>query len=276
MPVHVSEPAVQSVDRAITVLEILARRGDAGVTEIAVELGVHKSTAFRLVSVLEARGLVDQNSDRGKYRLGLGVLRLAGATAARFDVTQQARPVIEALARDLDETINIAILSGHDALYLDQVAGSSALQLHNWVGRRIPLHCTSNGKALIAHLPEWQQRELLVEPLTRFTEATVTDVDDVLAELAQVREDGYATAFEEFELGLVAVASPIRDLSGNVVASMSASGPVFRLPRGRLPELGAAVRAAAGEVSRLLGGGAGPATVGTPARARGEVEADRR
>ncbi len=251
-----SEPAVQSVDRAITVLEILARRGDAGVTEIAGELGVHKSTAFRLVSVLEARGLVDQNSERGKYRLGLGVLRLAGATAARFDVTQQARPVIEALARELDETINIAILSGHDALYLDQVAGTSALQLHNWVGRRIPLHCTSNGKALIAHLPERRQRELLVEPLPRFTEATLTEVDDVLAELVQVREQGYAVAFEEFELGLVAVAAPIRDLSGNVVASMSASGPVFRLPRGRLPELGEAVRVGAAEVSRRLGSAA--------------------
>jgi DNA-binding IclR family transcriptional regulator len=253
----VSEPAVQSVDRAITVLEILARRGDAGVTEIAVELGVHKSTAFRLVSVLEARGLVDQNSERGKYRLGLGVLRLAGATAARFDVTQQARPVIEALARELDETINIAILSGHDALYLDQVAGSSALQLHNWVGRRMPLHCTSNGKALIAHLPERRQVELLEEPLTRYTDTTVTDLGALMDELAEVRETGYATAFEEFELGLVAAAAPIRDLSGNVVSSLSASGPVFRLPRERLPELGAAVRAAAGEVSRRLGSSVG-------------------
>src|SRR5262249_8289979 len=161
---------------------------------------------FRLVSVLEARGLVEQNAERGKYRLGLGVLRLAGATTARFDVTRQGRPVIEELARDVDETINLAILSGHDALYLDQVAGSSALQLHNWVGRRIPLHCTSNGKVLIAYLPEHRQLELLDSPLTRFTDNTVTDVDVLLADLAVVRERGYATAFEEFELGLVAVA----------------------------------------------------------------------
>ena len=84
----------------------------------------------------------------------------------------------------------------------------------------------------------------------------MTDVDEVLAELATVREQGYATAFEEFELGLVAVAAPIRDLSGNVVASMSASGPVFRLPRTRLPELGEAVRVAAAEVSRRLGSAA--------------------
>jgi DNA-binding IclR family transcriptional regulator len=237
----------------VTVLEILARRGEAGVTEIALELGVHKSTAFRLVSVLEARGLVEQNAERGKYRLGLGVLRLAGATTARFDVTRQGRPVIEELARDVDETINLAILSGHDALYLDQVAGSSALQLHNWVGRRIPLHCTSNGKVLIAYLPEHRQLELLDSPLTRFTDNTVTDVDVLLADLAVVRERGYATAFEEFELGLVAVAAPIRDLTGNVVASLSASGPVFRIPPERVPELAEATRGAADEVSRRLG-----------------------
>ena len=182
--------AVQSVDRAITVLEILARRGETGVTEIAVELGVHKSTAFRLVSVLESRGLVEQHADRGKYRLGLGLVRLAGATTARLDLTQQGRPVCEALARQVGETINIAILSGHDALYMDQVAGTSALQMHNWVGQRIPLHCTSNGKALIAFLSEARQRDLLVEPLVRFTDTTITDVDLLMKELADVREKG--------------------------------------------------------------------------------------
>jgi DNA-binding IclR family transcriptional regulator len=248
--------AVQSVDRAITVLEILARRGEAGVTELAGELGVHKSTAFRLVSVLESRGLVEQHSERGKYRLGLGLVRLAGATTARLDLTQQGRTVIEALAREVGETMNITILSGHDALYIDQVAGTSALQTHNWVGQLVPLHCTSNGKALIAFLPEARQRELLVEPLRRFTEATVTSVDDLLKELSKVRELGYATAFEELEQGLIAVAAPIRDMSGNVVASLSASGPVFRIPPDRVPVLGAAVRAGADEVSRRMGSSA--------------------
>jgi DNA-binding IclR family transcriptional regulator len=248
-----SGAAVQSVDRAITVLEILARRGEVGVTDLAAELGVHKSTAFRLVSVLESRGLVEQHSERGRYRLGLGLVRLAGATTARLDLTQQGRTVIEALAREVGETMNITILSGNDALYIDQVAGTSALQMHNWVGQLVPLHCTSNGKALMAWLPEERQRELLVEPLARFTDATVTDVDDLLKELVQVRERGYATAFEELEQGLIAVAAPIRDMRGNVVASLSASGPVFRLPAERIPALGASVRAGAEEVSRRMG-----------------------
>ncbi|MEO6820960.1 MAG: IclR family transcriptional regulator [Candidatus Nanopelagicales bacterium] len=252
-PAPASTAAVQSVDRAITVLEILARRGEAGVTDIAAELGVHKSTAFRLVSVLDSRGLVEQHSQRGKYRLGLGLVRLAGATTARLDLIQQGRPVCEALAASTGETINIAILSGHDALYLDQVAGTSVLQLHNWVGQRIPLHCTSNGKALIAFLPEHRQRELLVEPLARFTAKTIIDVGVLLAELADVRKNGYATAFEELEEGLVAVSSPILDMNGNVVASLSASGPVFRLPDERAHELGVTVRESAAAISHRLG-----------------------
>ena len=143
---------VQSVDRALTILEVLARVGEAGVTEIAAELGVHKSTAFRLVATLEQHRLVEQSGDRGKYRLGVGVLRLAGATTARLDLVQEARPVCRQLAADTGETVNIAVLSERSALYLDQVAGSSALQPHNWVGQHIPLHATSNGKVLLSGL----------------------------------------------------------------------------------------------------------------------------
>jgi DNA-binding IclR family transcriptional regulator len=245
--------AVQSVDRALSVLEILARRGEVGVTDLAAELGVHKSTAFRLVSVLETHELVEQNAERGKYRLGLGVVRLAASTTARLDVAQQARPALESLARRLDETVNVAILSGHDVLYLDQVAGSSALQLHHWVGRRTPVHCTSNGKVLLAWLPEDRQRALLRPPLERFTARTVTDPDLLVRQLDRVRADGFAVSYEELEIGLVAVAAPVRDAADAVVASVCASGPVFRMPAERVPEIAAAVQAAAADVSRRLG-----------------------
>ena len=114
---------VQSVDRALTILEVLAQVGEAGVTEIAGQLGVHKSTAFRLVATLEAHRLVEQTTERGRYRLGVGVLRLAGATTARLDLVQEARPVCRQLAADTGETVNIAVLSESSALYLDQIAG---------------------------------------------------------------------------------------------------------------------------------------------------------
>ena len=152
---------VQSVDRALTILEILARSGECGVTEIAAALAVHKSTAFRLVTTLEQHGLVEQVEGRGKYRLGVGLLRLAGATSARLDVVQEARPLCKQLAAATGETVNLATLSGNSALYLDQVAGSSALQSHNWVGQHIPLHATSNGKVLMAWLSDAELSDLL-------------------------------------------------------------------------------------------------------------------
>ena len=121
-------------------------------------LGVHKSTAFRLLATLEAHRLVEQVNDRGRYRLGVGNLRLAGATTARLDVVSEARPVTRQLAADTGETVNITVRSDESALYLDQVAGSSALQSHNWVGQRIPLHATSNGKVLLSELSERRPR----------------------------------------------------------------------------------------------------------------------
>lgn len=245
---------VQSVDRALTVLEVLARVGEAGVTEIAGELGVHKSTAFRLVATLEAHRLVEQTSDRGRYRLGVGVLRLAGATTARLDLVQEARPVCRQLAADTGETVNIAVLSDRSALYLDQIAGSSALQPHNWVGQHIPLHATSNGKVLLSGLDEDQLSDML-GTLARYTRLTITTKAKLRDELAEVRERGYAVAVDELEEGLTAAAAPVRNAHGDVVASMSVSGPTFRLPEPRVDEVLTLLTAAAEEVSHRLGWG---------------------
>ena len=245
---------VQSVDRALTILERLARSGEAGVTEIASELGVHKSTAFRLVATLEAHRLVEQTEDRGKYRLGVGLLRLAGATTARLDLVQEARPVCRQLASETGETVNIAVLSESSALYLDQVAGSSALQPHNWVGQHIPLHATSNGKVLLSGLNR-QQCDAMLSKLSAYTPTTITTKSKLRSELDQVREQGYALAVDELEVGLTAVAAPIRNVHGDVVASMSVSGPTFRISPDRVDEIIAKVVEAAEEVSHRLGWG---------------------
>src|SRR5262245_22233884 len=137
--------SVQSVDRAVTILEILARRGETGVTEVAAELGVHKSTAFRLVAALERRGLVEQAGDRGKYRLGFGIVRLAGATTAQLDLARESRTVCERLAQEIGETVNIAILEDLHAINISQVRGPAAITGYNWVGQRTPVHATSSG-----------------------------------------------------------------------------------------------------------------------------------
>jgi DNA-binding IclR family transcriptional regulator len=244
---------VQSVDRAAAILEILARDGEAGVTEIARELGVHKSTASRLLAALDRRELVAQDTARGRFRLGVGLLRLAGAAGRGLDLTQESRPVCRALAQEVGETVNLAILSGRDALYLDQVAGPAALSPHNWAGQRIPLHATSDGKILLAYLSGAEIREHLALPLERFTEHTVIALPEFGRLLAQTRQRGYATTVDELEEGLTAVAAPVRNAEGTVIASISASGPSFRIPAGRIPEIAGAVQRAAGEISRRLG-----------------------
>jgi DNA-binding IclR family transcriptional regulator len=245
---------VQSVDRAISVLEILARRGEAGVSEVAAEIAVHKSTAFRLLASLEGRGLVEQSDDRGKYRLGFGIVRLAGAVSARMDVTRHGRGICERLAGQLGETVNLAIAQEGHAINLDQVRGPSAVTAHNWVGQLTPLHATSSGKVLLA----WRDPSAVAQLLAasgceRFTPATITSVPELQAELARVRLAGYALTVEEYEVGLNAMAAPIREQGGQVVAAVSASGPAYRFTPDRMRELAPLLVAGAREISHRLG-----------------------
>ncbi|MET8565979.1 IclR family transcriptional regulator [Streptomyces flaveolus] len=244
---------MQSVDRAVSILELLGRQEEAGVTEIAAELGVHKSTASRLATSLELRGLITQTEERGKYRLGLGLIRLAGAVRVRLDLSQQSRPVCEELAAEIAETINLAVLDRDTVINIDQVIGPSAITTHNWLGRRTPLHATSSGKVLLAHLPEPALDDRLAVPLERYTRHTVTDPGTLRTQLKQIRADGFAFSVEELETGLNAVAAPVLTLGGQVVAALSASGPSFRFTERRLREVAAAVRAAAEEISGRLG-----------------------
>lgn len=249
-----SAGGVQSVDRAITVMEILAREGSAGVSEVAAEIGVHKSTAFRLLAALEERDLVEQNHERGKYQLGFGVLRLAGAIPTRLDIVRQAQPVVDALAARLDETINVAVVREHYSVHVLQALGTAAIASQNWVGQLTPLHATSSGKVLLAFLDEKESAAILDKAgLEAFTENTITSRKELLEQLKQVRADGYATAFEELETGLNAAAVPIRDHTGAVVGALSASGPAYRLDRATIKAQADDLKAAGAQISRRMG-----------------------
>ncbi len=245
---------VQSVDRALQVLELLARRGEAGVTELASDIGVHKSTVSRLLTALEDRELVEQAFERGKYRLGFGILRLANAVSGRLDVTQQGREVCERLALEVGETVNIAVLRSEYVVNVDQARGPAAVSTHNWVGELTPLHATSSGKVLLAFMAADARRDLLaVAGLRRFTEHTITSVERLEAQLRDVPQNGYVVSLEELEDGLNAVAAPIRDHIGGVIAALSVSGPAYRLTAERAREIAPTVVAAAGDVSRRMG-----------------------
>jgi DNA-binding IclR family transcriptional regulator len=244
---------VQSVDRALTILEILARRRDAGVTDIGKELGVHKSTAFRLLAVLESRGFVEQSEDRGTYRLGFGVVRLAGTITAQLDLTRQSRPACEQLAADLGETVNVAILDDDRAVNITQVRGAASIASYNWVGQQTPLHATSSGKVLLAYAPANVRTSVLAAPLERFTPSTITDAAALKESLDEIRVTGWASTEEEYEVGLNAVAAPVRGADGAVIAALSVSGPAYRLTADSFPEVAERVIAAANEVGARMG-----------------------
>lgn len=250
--------AVQSVDRAVRVLEILARDGESGVSQVARELGVHGSTASRLIGSLASHELVERLPGSGRVRLGIGLLRLAGATASRLDLATAAQPVCDGLAEELGETTNVAVLAGGVAINVCQAQGMSAVSMQNWVGQRTVLHATSSGKVLLAHLEDRARDDLLADPLQRFTARTVGSADALRTELRAVRAAGWARAVEEFEEGLNAVAAPVRGNDGSVIAALSAAGPAYRLSPDSLPEVADAVIRAADDVSRRMGGPAAP------------------
>ena len=245
---------VQSVDRALQVLEILARQGDAGVSEIAEEMGVHKSTVSRLMGSLVGRDMVRQNHERGKYQLGFGVLRLAASIPGRLSVVHEAREVLETLANEYKETVNLAVLRSNYAVNVDQAMGPSTLATYDWVGSLTPLHATSSGKVLLASLTADERTQVFkAVGLPARTPLTVTNRGELEKQLLDVARKGYATVHEEFEIGLTAVAVPIFNHTGSVIAAVSISGPAFRFSPEDQPELISGLREAGLAISARMG-----------------------
>lgn len=242
----------QSVDRAITALEHLARAGESGVTEVATVMGVHKSTASRLLAALQGRDLVEATGSRGRYRLGVGVLRLASGVGGRLDLASQGGPLCADLAAELGETVNLALRQGDVAVNIHQSEGGGAVTVDSWVGRPTPLHATSSGKVLLAYAPESVIARVCAD-LRAYTDRTLTEPAVLRAQLEQVRATGHATTEGELEVGLNAVAVPVRGADGTVVAALSVSGPLYRLTSDRLRTSTDAVARTAAAIAARLG-----------------------
>jgi len=247
--------AVRSVDRAASLLLALGdSAGEAGVTELARRLGLHKSTASRLLATLEKRGLVEQDEENGKYRLGLVVIRLAERAEQTLDLRSIAMPELDRLARVTRETTGLGVLDADALLTVAQADGPNLVAMGDWTGRYVPLHCAAAGKILLASLPEREVLRLVRRGLEQCTDRTLTRLEPLLEELARVRRRGFATAFGEFEPTTNAVATPVHDARGAVVAAVAVWGPSFRVAPARVPELVQHAREAAAAVSVRLGG----------------------
>jgi IclR family acetate operon transcriptional repressor len=244
---------VQSVSRALRALELIAAEGELGVSDLGRGLGVHKATASRLAATLAAGGLIERDPVSDRYRLGFGLIRLAGAAMASIDLVRTAHPILEELAERTRETVNLGVLSGDGVIYIDQVSSAHLVASTNWVGRRTPLHCSSSGKVFLAHMSESERQQVLARPLEAFTPRTLTDPAQLGRQLEEIRAAGYSTIQDELEDGLNAVAAPVRQLNGDVAAALSVSGPSFRIRSVDLARLGRLTIDAAGAISRRLG-----------------------
>ncbi|MBO3751305.1 IclR family transcriptional regulator [Streptosporangiaceae bacterium NEAU-GS5] len=243
------QKGAQAVDRAA---RLLVRIVESGVpqhfTILQRESGLPKSTTSRLLSALERSGLVQRDRD-GAFRPGPVLARYA-SHAGSADLIATARPFLERLGERTGETVNLAVVSGGAVDQIAQVDSRYLLGAMNWVGLRVPLHCSALGKAFLAY----GTADLPRGALERRTPQTITDRRALRAQLAEIRRIGYAVAWEELEPGLIAVAAPVQGWDGAVVAALSVSGPTVRLSRDVVAEIGALLAAEAAVLSSLLSG----------------------
>ncbi len=234
-----STSSVQAVKRAIAILKVFSSdEPELGVSEISRRLGIPKSTVSRLLATLEEEGLVAQDPETGLYRLGVELIRLANSVHRFTDLKRIARPYMRKLAIDVGESVSIAVLQGRDVVNLDvYVPPGHLIKRIGWAGRLMPAYATAAGRAILAYLPRDERKDVLSGPFQAYTSRTITDPARLRIELQRIRAQGYAMAFEELEEGLHAVSAPIFNYEGHVIASLSVSGPAYRLTPERMREI---------------------------------------
>ncbi len=244
-----------SVARAIALLDALAAsEAGLGVNELARRIGVNASTASRLLATLEDGQLVER-SPGGPFRLGLKLVALSDRVLGQLDVRQRARPLLARLASETGETATLSVPGGGEAITVDFVPSGSSVVSMARLGRPSVPHATATGKVMLAFDSAGSGGP--TGPLTAYTERTITDPAALAAELAGVRERGYAEAVGEREPDLGAVAAPVFGRGEQLTAILGIQGPASRLPAATRKALRAPLLQAAAELSSLLGGDGG-------------------
>ena len=242
------------VSKVLRILEVLdGSPSGLQLRQIAQQTGIHKSTAYRFLAHLETEGYLFRD-DAGAYIVGPKLARLGAGIPYHATLRNVSHPVVQKLWRITSETVNLAVLDGHEVLYLDVMESPHTFRLVSQIGMRRPLHCTALGKAMLACVPP-QESESVLPSLTfeRFTPRTVTDLARFRKELAKVRQQGFALDDEEAGLGSRCVAAPIFDQSEKVTAAISVSGPITRINRDRIQAFASAVKEGARSISARLG-----------------------
>jgi DNA-binding IclR family transcriptional regulator len=253
-------PRVNAVHRGLQILELLAgQKKGWSTSEISRKLKIPKSTASYLLHTLLARGYLRREAD-GVYRLSMKLLALGGLALKGVEIREIALPILRRLVAETGSTAHLAVLEGTEAVYIERVASPGFIQMDTWVGRRMCLHSTSAGKALLAYLPEeLAEANLQVTGLPRFTPKTIVSFPKLKQELKRIRESGFAVDDEENTPGVRCLAAPVFDRAGTAVAAISLTGPVQQVTEDRLMRIVEKVKEAARQMTHLLGGSFQPA-----------------
>lgn len=217
---------IQSLDRGLTVLSIIARKNSAGVSELAAELGVDKSTVSRMLDTLKHHDMVQVDSETGKYRLGFRILHLGELLKSNLNVIAIARPSLLQLSADLRESVHLCAYNNNRVYVMDQVRSDKNYNLSATVGMAEPFHCSAVGKCILAYRrPDTLSMLLENYIFVRHTDKTITDRETLLQHLDKIRTQGYAVDDEELTPGVRCLAVPVFDYRGSVRYSIGVSGP---------------------------------------------------
>lgn len=249
------ENVVKSVSRALDIIHLVGlKKGGLGVTEIAKQIDINKSSVYRILSTLAQYGYIEQDQATGRYKLGYKFLEVSSRLLDSIDIRAEARPFLQELENETNEVIHLVVYDQGEVVYIEKLEGNETLRMHSKVGKRAPMHCTSVGKAILAHQPSGIVHEILDRKgLPVHTDKTITDKGHLLEELAEVKQKGYALDLEENENGITCIAAPIFDHLGKVVAAVSISGPTIRMDLGRLQLLEKRIVQTGLQISARLG-----------------------
>jgi len=247
--------SVNVLERTFRILDAFSRNGqELGVTELIPKLRIPKSTIHRLIMVLERHGYLERSTSGDKYHLGAKLVQLGMHALSSLDLGRIATPHLERLVKQTGETAHLGVLREGEIISLFHCQSAHVLRPPATVGRRIPVHCTSLGKAILAFLPEDEKKRILANlRFKSYAPKTIKRMSEFKAELKRIRNAGYATDNEEFEEGLRCIGAPVRDHSGDVIAAIGIAMPSVRMKKNRVPQLTRAVIKTAGELSVALG-----------------------
>lgn len=245
---------LSSVGTAIALLKCFsAEEHELGVSELSRKLAVAKSTVHRLARTLIADGLLEQNPENEKYRLGLALFGLGALVRRRMNLSSEARQDLFALRNATGETVQLAILDGADIMFVYNLESTQAIRVNSDIGVRKPAFCTASGRAILAFQPEEVVAVAFAAGLSRRTPKTELEPARLRRLLAEVGQRGYAVEDEESEVGMRAIAAPVRGAGGVVVGSVAVAGPVQRLSKDTLARIAPEVIRTAELISSRLG-----------------------